>query len=109
VASGQIYNIGNPANNHSVRDLAERMLRMAASIPEYAETAHKVQLVETSSGAYYGAGYQDVPNRVPKITNTMRDLDWAPRTDMDTALRKIFEAYRGQIAQARALVDEAGN
>jgi dTDP-D-glucose 4,6-dehydratase len=46
---------------------------------------------------------------VPKITNTMRDLDWAPRTDMDTALRKIFEAYRGQIAQARALVDEAGN
>ncbi|WP_297910223.1 bifunctional UDP-4-keto-pentose/UDP-xylose synthase [Thiomonas sp.] len=109
VASGQIYNIGNPANNHSVRDLAERMLRMAASIPEYAETAHKVQLMETSSGAYYGAGYQDVPNRVPKITNTMRDLDWAPRTDMDTALRKIFEAYRGQIAQARALVDEAGN
>ncbi|WP_018912044.1 bifunctional UDP-4-keto-pentose/UDP-xylose synthase [Thiomonas sp. FB-6] len=109
VASGQIYNIGNPANNHSVRDLAERMLRLAASIPEYAETAHKVQLVETSSGAYYGAGYQDVANRVPKITNTMRDLDWAPRTDMDTALRKIFEAYRGQIAQARALVDEAGN
>ena len=109
VASGQIYNIGNPANNHSVRDLAERMLRMAASIPEYAETAHKVQLVETSSGAYYGAGYQDVPNRVPKIANTMRDLSWAPRTDMDAALRKIFEAYRGQIAQARALVDEAGN
>ena len=109
VASGQIYNIGNPANNHSVRDLAERMLRMAASIPEYAETAHKVRLVETSSGAYYGAGYQDVSNRVPKITNTMRDLSWAPRADMDTALRKIFEAYRGQIAQARALVDEAGN
>ena len=109
VASGQIYNIGNPANNHSVRDLAERMLRMAASIPEYAETAHKVRLVETSSGAYYGAGYQDVSNRVPKITNTMRDLSWAPRADMDTALRKIFEAYRGQIAQARALVDETGN
>ncbi len=109
VASGQIYNIGNPANNHSVRDLAERMLRLAAELPEYADSARQVQLVETSSGAYYGAGYQDVPNRVPKITNTMRDLDWAPRTDMDTALRKIFEAYRGQIAQARALVDETGN
>jgi nucleoside-diphosphate-sugar epimerase len=109
VASGQIYNIGNPANNHSVRDLAERMLRLAAELPEYADSARQVQLVETSSGAYYGAGYQDVSNRVPKITNTMRDLDWAPRTDMDTALRKIFEAYRGQIAQARALVDETGN
>ena len=109
VASGGIYNIGNPANNHSVRDLAERMLRLAAEYPEYAESARAVKLVETSSGAYYGAGYQDVPNRVPKITNTMADLDWAPRTDMDTALRKIFEAYRGQIAAARALMDESGN
>ncbi|MGC9162389.1 MAG: bifunctional UDP-4-keto-pentose/UDP-xylose synthase [Thiomonas sp.] len=109
VASGNIYNIGNPANNHSIRELAERMLRIAASMPEYAEFARQVQLVETSSGAYYGKGYQDVQNRVPKITNTMRDLNWAPKTDMDTALRKIFDAYRGHIAQARALMDETDN
>ncbi len=109
VAAGKIYNIGNPANNYSVRDLAQRMLRLAAEFPEYAESARKVELVETSSGAYYGTGYQDVQSRVPKITNTMQDLDWAPKTDMDTALRKIFQAYRGQIAQARALMDEAGN
>ncbi len=109
VATGNIYNIGNPANNYSVRDLAERMLRLAAEFPEYAESARKVELVETSSGAYYGAGYQDVQNRVPKITNTKQDLNWSPKTDMDTALRKIFQAYRGQIAQARALMDEAGN
>lgn len=109
VATGQIYNIGNPANNHSVRELADRMLRIAAEIPEYAQTAKDVKLVETSSGAYYGSGYQDVQNRVPKIANTMRDLDWAPKADMDTALRKIFDAYRGHIAQARALMDETGN
>ncbi|WP_449369935.1 bifunctional UDP-4-keto-pentose/UDP-xylose synthase [Thiomonas sp.] len=109
VASGQIYNIGNPANNHSVRELADMMLRLADDMPEYAEPAKNVKLVETSSGAYYGTGYQDVQNRVPKIANTMRDLDWAPKTDMQTALRKIFDAYRGQIAQARALMEEAGN
>ncbi|OYV31692.1 MAG: NAD-dependent epimerase/dehydratase family protein [Thiomonas sp. 20-64-9] len=109
VASGQIYNIGNPANNHSVRELADMMLRLAADMPEYAESAKNVKVVETSSGAYYGAGYQDVQNRVPKITNTMRDLDWAPEADMQTALRKIFDAYRGQIAQARALMEETGD
>lgn len=109
VASGQIYNIGNPANNYSVRELADMMLRLAADMPEYAESAKNVKLVETSSGAYYGAGYQDVQNRVPKITNTMRDLDWAPKADIQTALRKIFDAYRGQIAQARALMEETGN
>ncbi|APD13444.1 bifunctional UDP-4-keto-pentose/UDP-xylose synthase [Pandoraea pulmonicola] len=105
VASGKIYNIGNPKNNYSVRELANMMLKLAAEFPEYAETAKKVQLVETSSGAYYGNGYQDVQNRVPKIENTMQELGWAPTTSMDDALRKIFEAYRGHVAEARRLVE----
>src|SRR5450755_3998910 len=39
IASGRIYNIGNPANHYSVRELAEMMLAMAAEFPEYAESA----------------------------------------------------------------------
>jgi nucleoside-diphosphate-sugar epimerase len=104
-ASGQIYNIGNPANNYSIRDLAGMMLKLAAEYPEYAAGAAKVNIVETSSGAYYGKGYQDVQNRVPKIENTMQDLDWAPSTNMADALRGIFDAYRGQVATARGLVE----
>ncbi len=105
VASGQIYNIGNPKNNYSVRQLAQMMLEMAAAIPEYAEQAAKVKLVDTTAGQYYGSGYQDVQNRVPKITNTMHDLDWAPKVDMKDALERIFEAYRGQVREARNLMD----
>ncbi|EON15639.1 MULTISPECIES: bifunctional UDP-4-keto-pentose/UDP-xylose synthase [Pandoraea] len=105
IASGKIYNIGNPTNNFSVRELANMMLKLAAEYPEYADTAKKVQLVETSSGAYYGNGYQDVQNRVPKIENTMQELGWAPTTSMDDALRKIFEAYRSHVAEARRLVE----
>jgi nucleoside-diphosphate-sugar epimerase len=104
-ASGQIYNIGNPANNYSIRDLADMMLKLATEYPEYAAGAQKVNIVETSSGAYYGAGYQDVQNRVPKIENTMKDLGWAPTTTMADALRGIFDAYRGQVAAAQALMD----
>lgn len=105
VATGKIYNIGNPLNNFSVRELAHMMLKMAAEFPEYRDSAKAVQLVETSSGAYYGAGYQDVQNRVPKIDNTVADLKWQPAVSMDDALRKIFDAYRSQVAEARALVD----
>ena len=105
VASGKIYNIGNPANNFSVRELATMMLKLAAEYPEYADAARDVKLVETTSGAYYGAGYQDVQNRVPKIMNTMSDLDWAPTVAMDEALKRIFDAYRGQVGEARKLVD----
>jgi nucleoside-diphosphate-sugar epimerase len=105
VATGKIYNIGNPANNWSVRELAEKMLELARRYPEYAENAALVTIVDTTAEAYYGKGYQDVQNRVPKISNTSADLDWKPVVGMDDALARIFDAYRGQVAEARGLVD----
>ena len=104
-ASGKIYNIGNPVNNYSIRELAGMMLALAADYPEYAAAAKQVKIVETTSGAYYGSGYQDVQNRVPKITNTCDELGWAPTTSMADALRHIFDAYRSQVAEAAALVN----
>jgi len=105
IASGKIYNIGNPANNFSVRELAAMMLELARQYPEYRVSAKKVTVLETTSGEYYGKGYQDVQNRVPKIANTMAELDWAPKVAMPEALRHIFDAYRGDVAAARHLVD----
>jgi nucleoside-diphosphate-sugar epimerase len=105
VATGKIYNIGNPTNNFAIRDLADMMLKLAGEYPEYRDSAKKVKIVETTSDAYYGKGYQDVQNRVPKITNTCEELGWKPTTTMADTLRKIFDAYRTQIAEARGLVD----
>jgi nucleoside-diphosphate-sugar epimerase len=105
IATGKIYNIGNPANNWSVRELAEKMLACAKRYPEYAENAARVTITETTAAEYYGTGYQDVQNRVPKIANTCADLDWKPVVGMEDALTRIFEAYRGQVAEARHLVD----
>ena len=105
IATGRIYNIGNPANNYSVRDLAYMMLDLARQYPEYRESAAAVRIVDTTAADYYGSGYQDVQNRVPKIDNTCADLDWAPTVGMDDALRRIFDAYRGHVAEARALVE----
>jgi nucleoside-diphosphate-sugar epimerase len=105
VASGRIYNIGNPKNNFSVRELAEMMLALAKTYPEYRKNAAKVKLVETSAAKYYGKGYQDVRNRVPKIDNTKKELGWAPKVDMKTALKHIFDAYRGQLDEARELAN----
>jgi nucleoside-diphosphate-sugar epimerase len=104
-ASGKIYNIGNPTNSLSVRELAEQMLQVAAGYAEYRANAAKVRLIEISAADYYGRGYQDVENRVPKIDNTRADLDWAPKVSMPEALRQIFEAYRHEIGQARALLE----
>lgn len=105
VASGQIYNIGNPGNNYSVRELALMMLELAKQYPEYKDAASKVKLIETTSGEYYGKGYQDVQNRVPKIDNTMTDLDWKPQVAMADALKGIFDHYRKELEAARQLVN----
>ncbi|TXF11505.1 bifunctional UDP-4-keto-pentose/UDP-xylose synthase [Pelomicrobium methylotrophicum] len=106
VADGRIYNIGNPANDFSVRELAQMMLRLALEYPEYEKAARQVRLVETTSTVYYGEGYQDIPHRVPKITNTCTDLGWQPRVGMEAALRAIFDAYRARVARAKDLVAE---
>jgi len=105
IASGKIYNIGNPTNNFSIRELATMMVKLATEYPEFADSAKKVELLEVTSGAYYGNGYQDVQNRVPKIENTCKELDWQPHSTMADALRKIYDAYRSQTTEASALMD----
>jgi len=105
VADGKIYNIGNPGNNCSVKELAQTLLELARGIPEYRDAAQRVQLVETSSGAYYGAGYQDVQNRSPNIDGTRDDLGWAPAVGLRDALQRILESYRQHVADARHLVE----
>mgnify|MGYP003327352760 CR=1 FL=1 len=105
IASGKIYNIGNPTNNYSVKDLAQMMLKLAMTYPEYQSSAKKVKLIKTTSAQYYGKGYQDVQNRVPKIANTKADLKWKPQVNMKTALKNIFDAYRTHVADARNLMN----
>ena len=103
IATGKIYNVGNPANNFSIRELANMMLEAAATYPEYRENAKLVKLVDTTAHGYYGVGYQDVQNRVPKIDNTMGDLGWKPQVTMSDALNKILDAYKDKISEAADL------
>jgi nucleoside-diphosphate-sugar epimerase len=105
VASGKIYNIGNPKNNWSIKKLAETMLTLANTFEEYKTYAHKVKIIVTTPEGFYGKGYQDVKNRVPKIDNTEKELGWKPEITMNVAMRKIFEGYRSHVAEARALND----
>ncbi len=106
IATGKIYNIGNPTNDLSIRELAELMLEIAKEYPEYRPGAEKVKLVEVRSESYYGEGYQDVKTRVPYIGNTQEELEWEPKLGIREILRKIFEAYRHEISAASALIDD---
>lgn len=107
IASGKIYNIGNPNNNYSIRELAKMMLNIALERPEYSESARRVRLVDVSSRSYYGEGYQDIQTRVPRVDNTCKELQWQPKTSMQAALHAIFDAYAGDLQRARQLTTTA--
>jgi len=98
-ADGRIFNIGNPANDVSVRELAEALVAMIKTYPKYASMAEKTRLVTVSAGEYYGGGYQDVLTRVPSVRNAARYLGWKPTTDLPTALRKTLDYHLGRPSQ----------
>ena len=72
-ASRKIFNVGNPANSLSVRELAQQMLHVAATYAEYRTNAAKVRLVDTTAAEYYGtrlpgrreSGAEDRQHRAP--------------------------------------------
>lgn len=92
-ADGKIFNIGNPANDLSVRELAEKLRSMVAEFPLYKDKAAKCRIVETSSEIFYGKGYQDMLTRVPSVARARECLGWEPVTTVDDALRKTLEFY----------------
>jgi nucleoside-diphosphate-sugar epimerase len=98
-AEGRIFNIGNPANDMSVRELAETLVAMIKTYPKYASLAEKTKLIDVSSNEYYGKGYQDVLTRVPSIKNAEQYLGWKPTTDLKTSLRKTLDYHLGRPSQ----------
>ena len=71
-ANRRIFNLGNPANDFSIKELAEMLVKAVAQYPQYSDAAKKVKIIEVSSDAYYGKGYQDVSSRIPAITNAKK-------------------------------------
>lgn len=99
IAAGKIYNIGNPKNNHSIKEVAEMMLALAPSYPYFRDGAKKTKIVTTSSGKHYGEGYQDMINRTPYIQSTKRDLNWNPKINLRDALKRTFATYVNELNQ----------
>ena len=97
IASGKIYNIGNPKSNHSIKEVAETILALAPEFPYFRDNLDKIRIAVTGSGKYYGEGYQDMINRTPYIRNTQRELNWKPRVNLRQALKRTFAAYVAEL------------
>jgi len=90
---GQIFNIGNPKNELTIKELAHRLRGIFLKHSSHDPSSQVSDIVETSSGTFYGNGYQDIDRRVPSIRKAREILGWEPRIDVDTALRLTVEYY----------------
>lgn len=92
-ANGGIFNIGNPANDLSVKELAFKLRDLVKEYPQYRERADACSIVEVTSEDFYGKGYQDIVTRVPSIAKAADRLGWCPVTGIDEALKKTLDFY----------------
>lgn len=92
-ADGQIFNIGNPANQCSVKELAFKLRDLFLKHPDRPSASLASEIIELDHEAYYGKGYQDIQHRRPSVEKAGRLLGWQPRTDLDTALEQTLNYF----------------
>jgi UDP-apiose/xylose synthase len=91
-ASNEVFNVGNPSTDTSIRDLAILMKKIYADLT--GNTPHN-ELVEISGEEFYGAGYEDT-NRVPPDISKLAALGWKPRFDLQETFRDAIQYNLGQ-------------
>jgi len=92
-AEGQIFNIGNPRNNASIQELAEAVRDAVCEHPKYAEKGENALIEVVEAEAYYGKGYEDVPDRIPSIEKAQELLNWAPEMNFTDTIRSVVADY----------------
>jgi len=88
LTDGKIFNIGNPWNNLSVREVA---IQIITKLKERNLTTELAEIRVKSSNEFYGAGYQDVSNRVPSINAIGNTLGWIPKYSFEESLETILD------------------
>jgi nucleoside-diphosphate-sugar epimerase len=92
-ADGRIFNLGNPDNDLSIRELASLLIKLYSEHPrskKYPFTAG-TNIVEGKK--HYGEGYQDVPVRKPSIRKAKHLLGWEPKYKIEEALRSTLDWF----------------
>ena len=88
--NGKIFNIGNPNNNNSIKELADILLE------EY-EILHPNKycgkVIHKTQKEFYGSGYEDIPVRVPDIQEAEKLLNWKPVVNVKDAVRKTLLSF----------------
>jgi UDP-4-amino-4-deoxy-L-arabinose formyltransferase/UDP-glucuronic acid dehydrogenase (UDP-4-keto-hexauronic acid decarboxylating) len=91
--NGQIFNIGNPENEASIRKMAELLVEKFDAHPLRDRFPPFAGMAVTESKRYYGDGYQDVQHRKPSIENARKLLNWDPKIMLDASIDETLDYF----------------
>lgn len=97
----QIFNIGSPFNEISIRQMAETMLAIYRE-KFYTGEGSLPEIVSVSGEEFYGAGYDDSDRRIPDITKARELLGWEPRWPVRDILENTMRYYVHETRKAQA-------
>ena len=93
-ADGQIFNIGNPGNNVSIKELTETIIDVMKEDPALRRKAENVRVISMPAEQYYSNGYDDMKNRIPSIEKMEKRLGWTPKVGLRDAIRMTLQDWR---------------
>ena len=85
----EIYNIGNPENEISIRDMAILMKTLWAELTGREASS---ELVDIAGHEFYGLGYADCDRRIPDVAK-ISSFGWKPRYDLRNTLMSTMQYY----------------
>ena len=103
VCDGRIFNIGNPDNEASIKELAESLVESFDRHPLRSCYPPFAGFQQIESSAYYGAGYEDVQHRRPSIRNAQTIIGWTPKIPTAVSVERTLDWFLQQHARENGL------
>lgn len=90
----RIFNLGNPENHHSIKELAVMTRRMYA-LYKGVEESVLPPIIDATVDEYYGdnTGYQEVSDRIPSIKLAKDLLGWSPEIPLETSIMNSIKYF----------------
>jgi UDP-glucose 4-epimerase len=87
--SGEVYNIGNPANKTTIRELAHRVLHVTES---------RSQIDSVDPKKLFGPLFEEANDKFPDSDRATSELGWHPQHGLDRVIRDSFDYIREERA-----------
>ena len=97
----RIFNIGNPDNEYSMRELADILRKQFAAHPLRSHFPPDAGTRNMEARAFYGPGYQDLQHRRPSIRQARTILGWEPRVPFAQSVAETLDYFLQDVVARR--------